>query len=123
MTDTSLTAQADAFSAEPDMLVMFRTLPRRVQHQFIQLAIDEMELDGEAERAADSFLASSAWVIEDRDEYRASELYPQGCLHRQTWLRHKIACADEIIRLERRALGRTAMLKPRTKACAPRSFE
>lgn len=105
------------------MLVMFRAFPRRAQHQFIQLAVDEMELDRDAERAADAFLASSAWAIEDGDPDRASELYPQGCAHRQTWLRHKVACADTLIRLERIALGRSAMLRPRSKMSASQSLK
>ena len=115
-------AGANAFSAEPQTLVLFRGFPRRAQHQFIQLAIDEMNLDGEAERAADSFLISSAWQIEDRDPDRASDLYPQGAAHRQTWLRHKIQCADSILYLERRALGRAAMLTPQVRMSAPQSF-
>lgn len=110
-------------SAEPDILVMFRSFPKRAQHQFIQLAIDEMELDREAEQSADAFLASAAWQIEDGDEYRASDLYPQGCAHRQVWLRHKVACADALIQLERKALGRAAMLTPRVRMSPPRSFE
>lgn len=44
-------------SAQPDMLVMFRIFPKRAQHQFIQLAIDKMELDREAEQSADAFPA------------------------------------------------------------------
>lgn len=123
MANIPLDAASDAFSAEPDMLVLFRTFPRRAQHQFIQLAIDEMELDGAAEKSADAFLASSAWQIEDGDADRAVDLYPQGCTHRQAWLRHKVTCAHGLIRLELLAMGRTAMLTPRIRMSAPQSFE
>lgn len=78
------------------MLVMFRTLPRRIQHQFVQLAIDEMELDGPAEKSADAFLAHSAWEIEHGDDHLAGKLYPQGCTHQQTWLRHRVKYAEAI---------------------------
>lgn len=102
-------------SSEPDMLIMFRMLPRRVQHQFVQLAIDEMELDGPAEKSADAFLTHSAWEIEDGDDHLAGELYPQGCTHQQTWLRHRVKCAEALVFHERQASGRRAMLQPRAK--------
>lgn len=114
-------ALSHGFSADPEMLVMLRSFPRRAQHQFIQLAIDELELDGEAERKGDIFLASSAWLIEDGDELRADELYPRGCAHSQTWLRHKIRCAEAVAYFERLALGRTAMRKPQGHVPAPSS--
>lgn len=123
MPNIPLDAQADAFSAEPDILILFQTFPKRAQHQFIQLAIEELELDGAAEQSADAFLASSASQIEDGDAERTSDLYPQGCSHRQTWLRHKVTCADEIMRLERLAQGRAAMRMPRIRMSAPQSFE
>lgn len=108
-----LQSAAKDASLEPDMLVMFRTLPRRVQHQFVQLAIDEMKLDGPAEKSADAFLEHSAWEIEDGDNYLAGELYPQGCTHQQTWLRHRVKCAEAIVFHERQAAGRRAMRQPR----------
>lgn len=123
MPNIPLNPPVDAFSAEPDILILFQTFPKRAQHQFLQLAIEELELDGAAEQSADAFLASSAWQIEDGDADRTSELYPQGCSHRQTWLRHKLACADEITRLERLAQGRAAMRMPRIRMAAPLSFE
>lgn len=73
-----LNAGNDNVSAESDILVMFRSFPKRPQHQFIQLAIDEMGLDHEAEQSPDAFLASVARLIEDGDEYHASDLYPRG---------------------------------------------
>lgn len=103
---------------EPNMLVMFRMLPRQAQHQFVQLAVDEMALDGPAEQWADSFLAESAWQIEDGDDHRASELYPQGCVHPQTWLRHKVRCAEALVACERQAMGRRAMMTPRARLSA-----
>lgn len=115
MTDKYYVNSKEITSFEPDMLVGFRFLPRRLQHQFIQLAIDEMNLDGPAEKLADAFLASSAWQIEDGDDRLAAELYPHGCTHQQTWLRHKVRCADALLSQERRAAGHRAMLKPRAR--------
>jgi hypothetical protein len=97
---------------EPDTLALFRALPKRAQHQFLQLAIDAMELYGPAERAADTFLAISAWEIESGDQDRAEELYPQGCPHSATWTQHNAGCARDLIHYERSIIGRVAMLTP-----------
>ena len=110
---------SDPLSCEPDMLIMFRALPRRAQHQFIQLAIDELELDGPAERSADAFLASSAAQIEDGDAIRTSDLYPQGCTHSLTLLRHKVGCARDLLQQERFIMGRAAMRVPRVRVSEP----
>ena len=98
--------------AEPELLRMFRALPDKGKHQFLQLAIDAMELDGAAERTADLFLADLAWEIADGDEHSADNLYPHGAKDRQTWLENRAKCIRAVLYYERCEAGRSAMLAP-----------
>jgi hypothetical protein len=96
-------------AADPELVTRILELPDVARCQLLQIIIDRMDLDGSAEHSADIFLADLAWNVCDGDEHRASDLYPKGCVDRETWLRHSVECARSVVAAERQVAGRAAM--------------
>jgi len=100
------------FTAQSQALELYRAMSDFDRHKFLQLAIAELEI---AETEGDLFLSAAATELYPDNETAQDNLYPFGKQTPEGARRHKAEMERDVIRAERYANGRLAMMFGRTE--------